>query len=107
MKSPSIDDAIKAMAAQRNGRGRHKGEIRIWLETHRDQLAATTLNFKALAEYLGSQGIRDNTGKPPTPAAVFSAWNRMRNNRHSAPQTSERIPVPLAQAFAPLKKDKK
>src|SRR5580704_2950856 len=95
-KGPDVAGALAAMrSAPAVGRGR-KSEAYEWLHARHKALAQAFAerppSWKALAVYLGENGITGGNGKPPTAAALRSAWLRVLGNvarRRSSQGTGE------------------
>src|ERR1700757_3154219 len=80
-KPPDLAGALAAMrAAPVRGRG-HRSSAYQWLHARHDALAAAFAerppSWKALADYLGANGITGADGRPPTASALRSAWLRV------------------------------
>src|SRR5262245_5997275 len=80
-KRPDLAGALAAMkAAPARGRGRRSSAYE-WLRARHDGLVAAFAerppSWKALAGYLGANGITGADGRPPTAAALRSAWLRV------------------------------
>jgi hypothetical protein len=109
-KGPDVAGALAAMrSAPAVGRGR-KSEAYEWLHARHDVLAQAFAerppSWKALAVYLGENGIKGGNGKPPTAAALRSAWLRVLGNvarRRSSQGKGEPLPRGARQAVTPSK----
>jgi hypothetical protein len=80
-KPPDLAGALAAMrAAPARGRGRRSSAYE-WLHARHDALVAAFAerapSWKALAEYLGANGITGADGRAPTATALRSAWLRV------------------------------
>src|SRR5262245_46484122 len=95
-KTPDLAGALAAMkAAPARGRGRRSSAYE-WLRARHDGLVAAFAerppSWKALAGYLGANGITGAGGGPPTAAALRSAWLRVTADaarRHASQPRSE------------------
>ena len=82
MKSddPELAGALAAMSAPRRG-PRRTSPVYQWMAVRYDGLAAAFMkmppSWVALAEYLSGLGVMGADGKPPSAAAVRSAWLRL------------------------------
>jgi len=67
--------------APSRGRGR-RSPVMIWMQQNRKELEAAFAQdapaWNVIASYLGSHGIMNGDGKPPTPATARSAWVRVK-----------------------------
>jgi hypothetical protein len=98
-KGPDVAGALAAMrSTPTRGRG-HTSPAYEWLHKRHGALAQAFAerppSWKALAVYLGQNGVMGADGNPPTAAALRSAWLRVLANvarRKSSQETGEPLP---------------